>query len=60
MRTRTAAIFFAALTISLTWPLARHPASAALLMGPDGDLFVWTLAWDARANDRKSARASTC
>src|SRR5512137_2183777 len=49
MTTRTAAGLFLALTLLLTWPLALHPASATLPMGPDGDLFVWTLAWDAHA-----------
>jgi hypothetical protein len=49
MRTRTAALIFVALTLLLTWPLALHPASATLPMGPDGDLFVWTLAWNAHA-----------
>jgi hypothetical protein len=49
MTTRTAAVLFAALTLLLTWPLALSPASATLPMGPDGDLFIWTLAWDAHA-----------
>ena len=49
MSTRTAAVFFVAITLLLTWPLVRHPASTALPTGPDGDLFVWTLAWNARA-----------
>ena len=49
MTTRTAAVFFLALTLLLTWPLALRPASATLPMGPDGDLFIWTLAWNAHA-----------
>jgi hypothetical protein len=49
MNTRLAAVFFVALTLLLTWPLALHPASTTLPMGPDGDLFIWTLAWDAHA-----------
>ena len=49
MQTRTAAAIFLALTLLLTWPLALHPWSATLPMGPDGDLFIWTLAWDAHA-----------
>ena len=49
MQTRTAAAIFLVLTLLLTWPLALHPWSATLPMGPDGDLFIWTLAWDAHA-----------
>jgi hypothetical protein len=49
MTTRTAAFFFFALTLLLTWPLPLRPATATLPMGPDGDLFLWTLAWDAHA-----------
>ena len=49
MRTRTAAAIFLALTLLLTWPLPLHPWSATLPMGPDGNLFLWTLAWDAHA-----------
>jgi hypothetical protein len=49
MTTRNAALLFLALTLLLTWPLPLHPASATLPMGPDGDLFIWTLAWDAHA-----------
>jgi hypothetical protein len=45
---KTAAIFLA-LTLLLTWPLPLHPWSATLPMGPDGNLFLWTLAWDAHA-----------
>jgi len=49
MATRNAALLFAALTLLLTWPLPLHPASTVLPMGPDGDLFLWTLSWDAHA-----------
>jgi hypothetical protein len=49
MTTRNAAALFLGLTVLLTWPLASRPASATLPMGPDGDLFIWTLAWDAHA-----------
>jgi hypothetical protein len=49
MRTRNAALIYAALTLLLTWPLCVSPAATALPMGPDGDLFIWTLAWDAHA-----------
>jgi hypothetical protein len=44
-----AAVLFAALTLVLTWPIALHPATATLPLGPDGDLFIWTLAWDTHA-----------
>ena len=49
MGTRNAALLYVALTLLLTWPLGVSPASTMLTMGPDGDLFVWTLAWDAHA-----------
>jgi hypothetical protein len=49
MTTRLAAVLFVALTLLMTWPLALRPASATLPMGPDGDLFIWTLAWNAHA-----------
>ena len=49
MRTSKAAALFFALTLLMTWPLALHPGSATFPLGPDGDLFVWTLAWDAHA-----------
>lgn len=49
MTTRNAAVFFLALTLLLTWPLPLRSSSATLPMGPDGDLFVWTLAWNAHA-----------
>lgn len=49
MKTRNAAALFLALTVLMTWPLALRPASATLPMGPDGDLFIWTLAWNAHA-----------
>jgi len=43
------AALFLALTLLLTWPLALRPASTTLPMGPDGELFIWTLAWNAHA-----------
>jgi hypothetical protein len=46
---RYAAALFAGLAIVLTWPLVLHPVTTMLPQGPDGDLFVWTLAWDAHA-----------
>ena len=49
MRTWHAAVLFAALTVVMTWPLALRPASTTLPTGPDGDLFIWTLAWDTHA-----------
>ena len=49
MTTRIAAVLFLALTLLLTWPLPLRSSSATLPMGPDGDLFVWTLAWNAHA-----------
>ena len=49
MRTTTAAVLFLGLTLLLTWPLPLRPASTTLPMGPDGDLFIWTLAWDVHA-----------
>jgi hypothetical protein len=49
VRTWHAAALFAALAIVMTWPLALHPATMTLPTGPDGDLFVWTLAWDTHA-----------
>jgi hypothetical protein len=44
-----ASLLFAALTLLTTYPLWLHPASTMLPGGPDGELFVWTLAWDAHA-----------
>jgi len=49
MRARHAAVLFAVLTILMTWPVASRPATTTLSSGPDGELFVWTLAWDAHA-----------
>ena len=42
-------LLFAALTLLTTYPLWLHPSSTMLPGGPDGELFVWTLAWDAHA-----------
>jgi len=55
-----AAVVLAAITVGVTWPLFRHPATQVLdspsLYGPaselvqrDINLTVWTLAWDSRA-----------
>lgn len=49
MRARHAAVLFAVLTLLMTWPVVSRPATTTLSSGPDGDLFVWTLAWDAHA-----------
>lgn len=40
---------YLALTILLSWPLARHAANAVVVGGPDTDLFLWTLGWDTHA-----------
>jgi len=47
--TPTAILFYIALTFVLTWPLSVAPASRVLWTGPDTELFMWTLAWDAHA-----------
>ena len=49
MGARKAALLYVALTLLLTWPLSVSPATTTLPTGPDGDLFIWTLAWDAHA-----------
>jgi len=49
MGARKAALLYVALTLLLTWPLCVSPATTTLPAGPDGDLFIWTLAWDAHA-----------
>jgi len=49
MGTRNAALIYVALTLLLTWPLCVSPATTSLSTGPDGNLFIWTLAWDAHA-----------
>jgi hypothetical protein len=46
---RAVTLLFAALVLLATYPLWLHPASTMLPGGPDGELFVWTLAWDAHA-----------
>ncbi len=40
---------FVVLTLALTWPLSRHPASRVLWVGADTELFIWTIGWDAHA-----------
>ena len=42
-------LLYAALTVAFTWPLALDPAGTLMPMGPDGNLFMWTLAWDVHA-----------
>ena len=44
-----AAILYAALTVALAYPLARHAAGHVLSISADTDLFLWTLSWDAHA-----------
>jgi len=44
-----AALLYAVLTVALTIPLSLRPGSRMLPTGPDGDLFVWTFAWNAHA-----------
>jgi hypothetical protein len=43
------ALLYVALTVALAYPLARHAAGHVLSVGPDTDLFLWTLSWDAHA-----------
>lgn len=42
-------LLYAALTVVFTWPLARDPFGTVLAVGPDANLFMWTLAWDVHA-----------
>ena len=42
-------LLFAVLVLLTTFPLWLHPASTMLPGGPDGELFLWTLSWDAHA-----------
>jgi hypothetical protein len=44
-----AALLYSALTLVLAYPLSIRPASTVLSDGPDPNLFMWTLAWDAHA-----------
>ena len=44
-----AALLYAALTVALAYPLARHAAGHVLSISADTDLFLWTLSWDAYA-----------
>jgi len=46
---RAATLLFAALVLLTTWPVWWHPASTMLPGGPDGELYLWTLSWDAHA-----------
>src|SRR5436190_19821525 len=43
------ALLYVVLTAALAYPLARHAAGHVLSVGPDTDLFLWTLSWDAHA-----------
>lgn len=38
-----------ALTLVFTYPLSRNLGGSLLAIGPDGELFMWTLAWDVYA-----------
>lgn len=42
-------LLFAALTAIMAAPWSLHPSSRVLVDAPDTHLFIWTLAWDARA-----------
>jgi hypothetical protein len=48
-RTWQVALLYAALTVALAYPLARHAAEHVLSVSPDTDLFLWTLSWDTYA-----------
>jgi hypothetical protein len=43
------AAFFVVATCIFTWPLAGNLAGSIWPLGPDGNLFMWTLAWGADA-----------
>ncbi len=43
------AAFFLAVTLVFTYPLSIRMGSAAVDLGPDTRLFLWTLGWDAHA-----------
>ncbi|OFW23252.1 MAG: hypothetical protein A3H97_12275 [Acidobacteria bacterium RIFCSPLOWO2_02_FULL_65_29] len=49
MRNGRVVLGFLALTLLMSWPLGRDPASSVLGRSPDTDLFIWTLAWDTHA-----------
>lgn len=42
-------LLFTALTVVMAAPWSLHPATRVLVDAPDTHLFIWTLAWDARA-----------
>ncbi len=44
-----AACLYGLLTLLFAYPLSLDPARLRLPSGPDPDLFLWTLAWDAHA-----------
>jgi hypothetical protein len=47
--TLRAAILYAALTAAVAYPLSVRPGSTVVANVPDTHLFIWTLAWNARA-----------
>jgi hypothetical protein len=44
-----ATLLYVALTVGLAWPLSVQAADHLLWMGPDSELFAWTLEWNAHA-----------
>ncbi len=42
-------LLYAVLTILFTWPLGRDPFGTVLAVGPDANLFMWTLGWNVHA-----------
>jgi hypothetical protein len=42
-------VLFVALTLVFAWPLSVHPATRTLPASPDGNLFLWTIGWNAHA-----------
>src|SRR5262245_47936696 len=44
-----AALFFAAATVVLTYPLSLHPATTVIYQGADTLLLLWLMAWDGHA-----------
>ena len=41
-----ATLFYGALTLVMTYPLVRHPATTTLSLGADTNLLLWLLQWD--------------
>jgi hypothetical protein len=48
-RTGSIALLYFLATLVLTYPLSLHPASLALGLDADSNLYLWTLAWDVHA-----------